>query len=163
MPNWVIGKVKIKGDENSIKELVDFVKSDENVFDFNKIVPMPKELETTVYPQSGKNKELIAKYGFDNWYEFHNEKWGTKWNSNEAYFDKYTNEFIFQTAWSFPFPIIEELIAKFPKIDFSVEYADEDRGYNCGKFKSKKQVIAFKEMENGSQSARRFANKVWNS
>lgn len=163
MPNWVKSSIKVSGNAEAIKELVDFVKSEKSDFDFNKIVPMPQELEDTTYPVAQLNKELLAKYGFDNWYSFSIEKWGTKWNASEAYFDKSTNQFSFQTAWSFPYPIIEELIKKFPNVDFLVEYADEDIGYNCGKFTSKKQIITNKEMEMGSQSARRFANKVWNS
>ena len=53
MPNHISNKLTIKGTEEEINKFLDFIKSDEEVdgerchMDFNKIVPMPKELQTS--------------------------------------------------------------------------------------------------------------------
>ena len=43
MPNYVVNKLKVQGDKQKVKELFDFIKSDDGFcMDFNKITPMPK-------------------------------------------------------------------------------------------------------------------------
>jgi len=44
MPNWVFNKIRFYGDQKEIEKLKAFVNTEETTFDFNKIVPMPKEL-----------------------------------------------------------------------------------------------------------------------
>jgi hypothetical protein len=44
MPNWVECELIVSGEPDRLKEFINFVKSDETVFDFNKIVPMPESL-----------------------------------------------------------------------------------------------------------------------
>lgn len=68
-------------------------------------------------------------YGNVNWYDFHVTKWGTKWNATTIYVDEESGFAEFQTAWSCPFEILEEL-AKYT--DIAVSYADEDTGSNYG-------------------------------
>lgn len=45
MPNWVQNDIFLYGEEEDIKKVLELVKSDESEFDFNKIIPMPKELD----------------------------------------------------------------------------------------------------------------------
>lgn len=68
-------------------------------------------------------------YGNTDWYEFHVDKWGTKWNAQTTYVDEKYGYVEFQTAWSCPFELLEEL-AKYT--DIAVSYADEDTGSNYG-------------------------------
>lgn len=44
MPNWTSNEVTISGPADVIARVKDFVRSDDLVFDFDKIVPMPKDL-----------------------------------------------------------------------------------------------------------------------
>ena len=44
MPNWVMNKVKFTGSEKDIKAIKTLVKTEDNQFDFQKIVPMPESL-----------------------------------------------------------------------------------------------------------------------
>ena len=44
MPNWVMNRVEIEGKEERVQELLKFVKTEESVFDFNTIIPMPESL-----------------------------------------------------------------------------------------------------------------------
>lgn len=130
----------------------------ERFLDFNKIVPMPKEIERTCEMASSEtirlqmsnrkedqekvkqlNKELKTlericktKYGVKGWYEWCNQYWGTKWNSYENRWggtDDDGNEVLyFQTAWSPPQPILEQLAIKLNKV-VRVTYMDEGYGF----------------------------------
>lgn len=44
MPNWVQNEIVLCGEEKDIEKVLEFVKSEESDFDFNKLVPMPSEL-----------------------------------------------------------------------------------------------------------------------
>jgi hypothetical protein len=63
----------------------------------------------------------IEKYGAPNWYEWHCQHWGTKWNACDA---EVTDDgdgrlhVQFNTAWSFSFPIFEKLVRDFPTLTF---------------------------------------------
>ena len=44
MPNWVKTIVNISGERSELEKLQEFVRSENSVFSFNKIIPMPEEL-----------------------------------------------------------------------------------------------------------------------
>jgi len=73
------------------------------------------------------NKE---KYGYETWYDWCCDKWGTKWNANDVMWSG--DNLYFNTAWNTCEPVFEKLYELFPKIEFEVEFADEDIGSNCG-------------------------------
>ena len=54
MPNWVQTSIYLSGEEENIKKVLELVKSEESEFDFNKLIPMPSELNIT----SSSNNEL---------------------------------------------------------------------------------------------------------
>ena len=102
--------------ESVIKQFIS--KDDENhpFLDFQKIIPMPSELEVTCSFNT-EDKELqetyksnLEKYGFENWYGWCVCNWGTKWNSYD--FDSNDDECSFSTAWAPPIPVINELANK---------------------------------------------------
>lgn len=67
------------------------------------------------------------RYGHVDWYEWRRKNWGTKWNAKSS---GVTDDFItFETAWSAPWHILEELAKICP---IRVAWADEDLGSNCG-------------------------------
>jgi hypothetical protein len=72
-------------------------------------------------------------FGYDNWYDWQINNWGTKWN---AYSIRKISENIieFDTAWSTPVDAMERLSEKFPDVEFQIEYADEDFGHNVGRY-----------------------------
>jgi hypothetical protein len=75
----------------------------------------------------------VADYGCATWYEWHIRNWGTKWPAGEIVVNE--NSVEFDTAWSFPTPIVLRLSELFPDINISYLYADEDCGYNTGRGK----------------------------
>lgn len=90
------------------------------------------------------------------------EHWGTKWNASEIIIDdKYLE---MQTPWNFPFPVICELSKKFPDETISVDYADEDLGYNCGSFAVKNGEVVSEYLNTDNvdyEVSRRFACELW--
>lgn len=100
----------------------------------------------------------IMTYGYDTWYDWHCEHWGTKWNACKVYID---NDCIsFQTAWSVPDPILEKFayICDEHNVTFEGEYADEDRGRNSGNISSDNGIT---EYENNSNEALRAYINLW--
>lgn len=87
--------------------------------------------------------ENIKNYGAKDWYEWCCDNWGTKWNSGEPQVNG--NIITFETAWSTPVPIIEKLSITYPNLEFTVKYADEDIGSNCGTYTMKNGDVLFEE------------------
>lgn len=161
MPNYVANRVVLVGSDETIKKVIAFVKSDESVFDFNKIVPMPEtflKYDTTNYPngkqlQVGQRvswekdspivtEELIEeykqatreqeeKYGVVGWYDWSINYWGTKWNACDALMTE-GGVFLFDTAWSAPIPVLTALSKLFPDVEIQFTFADEDCSFNTG-------------------------------
>ena len=119
MPNYCDNYLRIDGPADAVKTVIDFVKSSENKFDFNKIVPMPDD----IYQGSVGSAER-AIYGENNWYDWSCKNWGTKWNSVDA--EIYDEEIQFLTAWSPCDPVIDALAMLFPSIRFTYTF------YECG-------------------------------
>ena len=129
MPNWVINKITFEGADNEnvltrIKELQEFIRgtgipeeSDSGVepellaIDFHKLIPFPEDEQ--------------------DWYNWCINHWGTKWNASDSMWVE-DNILFFQTAWAAPHPVIAAMAAKFPDLEFTHQWADEDYGNNCG-------------------------------
>lgn len=160
MPNHITTHLHIEGTQEQIAEVLEYIKGENGLIDFNKIIPMPKPLDITSggdgkagmnYLRGMKNaldgfseerrKEAIELgkkylfnirvYGFPTWYEWCNNKWGTKWNAYDC--EELPDGIAFNTAWCFPAPVIEALSRFFfPDTRFRFAYADEDSSYNTG-------------------------------
>ena len=50
MPNWVSHSIMLNGKKSDIQKLTEFVKSENRDFDFDKVLPIPKELQGTQAP-----------------------------------------------------------------------------------------------------------------
>lgn len=67
------------------------------------------------------------RYGYKDWYDWSIANWGTKWNASSTHiFDKGIQ---FDTAWSCPVSILEELSKHIPIV---VSFSDEETGSNYG-------------------------------
>ncbi|MBQ2726160.1 MAG: hypothetical protein IJF78_10675, partial [Clostridia bacterium] len=58
----------------------------------------------------------------NNWYDWSNHFWGTKWNSDSASFRN--NNFYFMTVWSPASLVVAELARKFPEAEFWFQYEE---------------------------------------
>lgn len=131
MPNHCANSVYLPVEDNAREVLKPYLSVDDNeeVLDFNKIIPMPSELEaeTTRYSTDEQENSRIQsdnlkKYGFKDWYDWRLANWDTKWNSYWVSFDG--NCVRFSTAWSPPNNVIKEL-SKILKKPLRLTYTDE--------------------------------------
>lgn len=81
-----------------------------------------------------ESRELISKYGFNDWYHWRLQNWGTKWDCYDLSTDWGNNFIQFNTAWSTPVPVLKRLSEIFPDVEIHVRYADEDFGSNVGTY-----------------------------
>lgn len=157
MPNYCWNHLEVTGDEIQLREFVE--KSTINIkegneFTFNGTHPMPEEFNniktgactidgvrcTKWIETDGKSipvteevlKELNEKYGADNWYDWSNTNWGTKWDACEPYISHNDIDYFavtFDTAWSPPVNWIGNIQQDFPDLRFELEYEEPGMGY----------------------------------
>ena len=77
MPNWCNNTLSIQGPTETLKPLWEETKKTGLL---QAMKPMPKELEDTTSPSSSANKPQPMIEGFDNWYDWRVQNWGTKWD-----------------------------------------------------------------------------------
>jgi len=131
MPNWCDNRISITGPNALINKISMTVNAEEGIL--NVINPIPAELKDSVSGsesakpdwQKKQSKELIKKYGYDNWYDWCLNNWGTKWDACDVEIDYYDDsqiEMRFNTAWSPPEPICKRLREMFDDIHVSWFY-----------------------------------------
>ena len=124
MPNWCNNYLTIEGNDETLREIHKFVKSEKTAFDFEKIIPMPDY----IYRGTIGTKEMEI-YGENNWYDWSIENWGTKWNSEDVEIDG--DDIRFLTAWSPCVPVVAALAEMFPTMRFVHAFYEEGIGF-CG-------------------------------
>ncbi len=127
MPNWCENKLIANGSDEALKEFSEWLDDGKNLL--SKIAPTPKELTERQSPFRGTKEEsvaLVAKYGFDNWYDWNVFHWGTKWDVEaevqELDGQAYLN---FQSAWGPPIRAIALIAQKFNNLHFRLVYFEE--------------------------------------
>jgi hypothetical protein len=156
MPNHVNNGLYFEADNKErISELLNAIKGEDTAIDFEKIIPMP----SNIY-RGNLSWEDEQRLGGMDWYHWSIANWGTKWNAYDT--DEMYNGVMFLTAWSAPFPVIKALSEMFPDVRITHYFADEDLGYNCGKFSyiggHEEDISGFEE---GSDEALKFACNMW--
>ena len=68
MPNHIMNRLRLSGDQNRIDELLKGVKGKDSVLDFNKIIPMPESLNIEAGSRTEKGlkayKDFVYVYTF---------------------------------------------------------------------------------------------------
>ena len=109
MPNWCFNRVTFTGTTEEINNIIEFVAGDtlEEPFSLNAIIPMPEESK-------------------EDWYNWSNENWGTKWDVTEVEISDDHEDgvvtYSFETAWGPPEPIFNMLCGKYPEVHISWFY-----------------------------------------
>lgn len=124
----------ITGSAEDIQAVLEIMKSERSVFDFERIIPMPEILLKTVAPiqvvedqewdpaeldkpeirvvSKSKHDELVALHGAADWHTWSMKNWGTAKLADEA---KAEGEKItFVTAWEPPTQVMAALAARLP-------------------------------------------------
>ena len=155
MPNWCSNTVIVDGEKKEVARFVKYVQTKNCHFSFNAILPMPDELQGTMSPTNivtqeeydnyelpshgfdvGKpitqemSDKFLYLYGNDNWCDWANDNWGTKWDlpSEEvsANTDSIHLVYQFDTAWSPPDGVYKELVNQFPELTINWHYSEAD-------------------------------------
>ncbi len=112
MANWCENRVEIYGKPEDIKSFrKDAFKN--NIFQFNNLIPRPKELEDTIAPRDTPN-----------WYDWSIDNWGVKWDIEaEDYADDDDSiRMNFVTAWGPPSGVYNHIAENYPKLDITWFY-----------------------------------------
>ena len=139
MPNWCSNEVTIDGTKEDIAKFVDECFTDFKgtpVLDFNKVMPEPDydQPQKDGTHNNGVQKELHDV--MPDWWNWRNTNWGTKWNlvpDPEGNLTGYEvvgqdDGFIqleFETAWSPPNGIYNEIWAKYPDLSVNWFYRED--------------------------------------
>lgn len=114
MPNWTSNSIRIEGAEPDLRAFLEAVKWQDEIFDFNRIIPMPELLKHTgsgyqtidgkevrewyvignetalltndkaVRLFTPEEEATLKEIGHRDWYTWCSENWGTKWNACRA-------------------------------------------------------------------------------
>ncbi len=104
--------------------------------------------------------ENFERFGVPTWYEWCLREWGTKWNAGET--DIIDGDTIaFETANSFPEPVVKKLSEMYPDIQFKFQYASEDKGYCVGCGTASDGVVSYDPLTEGSQDAYKLYVDLW--
>ena len=110
MPNWCENSIVIESDEETLKEIKEFVAGDNSEFSFFSILPHEGEWD----------------------YNWCVNNWGTKWDAGTAHRVETPGSltYYFNTAWAPPEPVIERLSELFPKA--TIRHAYDEPGMDFG-------------------------------
>jgi len=97
--------------------------------------------------------DAYKETGYTSWYNWCCNNWGTKWNAYSQYSEN-ADYISFETAYSTPLPVMIALSKKFPDVLFTVEFADEDIGSNCGRYSIKKGQLKEEWMPQDDEAVR---------
>lgn len=135
MPNYCYHQMYCYGTAEDIEQLKQHIlvkdEQGETHFDFNRIIPMPPELDIDcVSPVGSALKAIYAlnkqRYGYETWYDWRIAYWGTKWNAlNTVILDSPADLCIaFDTAWNPALLIYRQLCKAFPQVKFKIDYIE---------------------------------------
>ena len=130
--------------------------------DFEKIVPPPDNLFR--WGLGDEERQYCQENNIPNWYEWNIANWGTKWNAFDFDSEDGDNRLEFSTAWSAPQGIFRGLSEKYPDVQFTTEWADEDWGYNAGALiwkNGESELSDLGEIEHYSDEARGLVADLW--
>jgi len=120
---YCINTLRVVSNKQCTNSFWEYVKSEFQRFDFNKILPIPEELESKKcienLPESEIN-QLKTSYGSENSYEWKIFNWGTCDNCYNIYMID-ENKIMFSTLRTPPLKIVQELSKIFCNIKILLE------------------------------------------
>lgn len=138
MPNWVSNTITVIGE--TPQDIAEFQKA------MSKPIPrmsdngVPTETEPTEFsfwnikapePEIWEEYFTVSSGGGktpNNWYDWNNRNWGTKWDAGSVYTEANDNEMSisFETAWSPVEQIVDILSLQFRHLSFHYSYEEEN-------------------------------------
>lgn len=160
MPNWCYNSLCVSGNKEILADFVSKTlipnKSNEeeyggsHKFTFNILHPLPKALEGGFSPlpklegeDDTQYKERMAEnlrlYGAEDWYRWHIDNWGTKWDASSTCVEQLDDQNFnvqFHTAWSPPIGWFEKVIPMYPQLEIDLIFDEESCDF-CGRMTGK--------------------------
>ena len=137
MPNWVDNTLTISGSEEDIakikeqlarpKPVKDGEEVEDRVISFWNIKSPPLDKLNEYWETHGWTGGVATGQTSDNWYNFNNREWGTKWDAcdaNQHTDEKTTLGYTFNTAWSPP-TLFGTLSEQYPDVCITLRYEEE--------------------------------------
>lgn len=100
------------------------------------------------------SKELIAKHGSNNWYDWKIRHWGTKWDIEAYLQENKPKELIygFDSAWSPPVAWLDKVAQDFPTLSFTLEFSEGGVGFQgTAEYENGEQISLIEEEYDYSQ------------
>ena len=170
MPNWCENTLNVNGTAEDISAFIKWL--DDKPFCFERIIPTPDELQDScpfsqARKDSGAGKELIEKFGSDNWYDWRLQNWGCKWDIDDRE-GRPTHSsaklicFDFQTPWGPPERAIYTLSLKFPNLTFFLAHYEMGCGF-AGEMKVKngESEGTYYDAEENVESFKKYVSERW--
>jgi len=130
MPNWVHHQLTVTGPEAErerfLAECFSQTEGETN-FDFDRLIPQPEHIKRDLAKREQREVGFTdAKAKFPDWYEWRCKNWGDKWNACDTDVGREGEaiRLFFDTAWSVPIPIFEEVARRFPSLKIEGTYQD---------------------------------------
>ena len=158
MPNIVTNFVTFGTDEKSraaFRRMLDAVRKDGEELGsitFEKIIPMPERVRTSMEPGQGNGEHPPL------WYRWSCANWGSKWDAIDYGTlnpDAGDDTMVFSTAWSPVVPVITALSRMFPEQAVRYQWAEnENPGTNVGEMTLRNgEIVSERIPENFSREA----------
>lgn len=152
MPNWVSNSLSVTGEISAVRAFHDKATKPHPVgADEHGVVEYSAEPEFSFWnfvapPMSAvESGEYFGTHGWsegkevghtaNNWYEWNNSNWNTKWDACEVWsegveeYETIPNlggvSYGFETAWSIPYPVLVAMTEQHPDLHFSMECMEE--------------------------------------
>jgi len=144
MPNHCNNTLTVVGPYDDIDEFIGAIENEDGTVGIlDNLYPIPEAL-TKVKATIGSGDDVnerakksnMDEYGYSDWYDWCNAKWGTKWgdydarivqshSDSEGVDDRMGKAMIeFDSAWSPPEAGIEHISTLFPKVLFDLRYEE---------------------------------------
>ena len=150
MPNWVDNYVSVSGSAEAIKAFAEKSQAvhPEGVNEETGEWRMTAEPEFSFWnfvrpPQEALDSgEYFGTHGYsggeakgdtsNNWYNFNNREWGTKWDACDVNIDidEKSLSISFNTAWGIPVPVFEAMCRQHPELEFDIR-SQEEQGWGA--------------------------------
>jgi Ferredoxin-like domain in Api92-like protein len=188
MPNWVYNGLTIEGSPEQVKSLikqmdkpfVNYVESHgdlafnvkqikyvnpifafHNIYNYKDAGITDEQYHSQPVRKDGESFAEFMQFNTNDWYNFNNREWGTKWDVAVSEDNKYPDTTIeeaengenyvvhynFNTAWSRPLPALQKLSAQYPTLLFTLSY-EEETGWGGEMEFLRGEVISESEYEN---------------
>lgn len=150
MPNWTSNTLQVDGP--GAADFFAAVAKDPDDNFIATFIPMPEELQSITTgactiegegvtewrdgPEGRpvkitdiERQHILDLYGTISWYDWAIQNWGTKWSAAEVTVDAAAGSITFDTAWAPPLVAIDTISTMFPRVTFTLAYAEGGAGF----------------------------------